>query len=183
MRDEDDFALVRDCLGGERRAFETLVSRFERPVYNVARRILNDAEEAKDVTQAVFLKVFEGMGSYRPEFRLFSWIYRIAVNESINSLQRARRYVRVAVDDVASEQHDPEAGLMNGERHGEIDRALSQISIDYRTVIVLKHFMGCSYHEMANILDVPEKTVKSRLFTARAQLSELIAAGERRERP
>ena len=90
MDEDSDGTLVRRCCNGDRRAFEALVVRYERPVYNAALRMLHDREEARDVAQTVFLKVYEHLADYDPSHKFYSWIYRIALNESINALHRRR---------------------------------------------------------------------------------------------
>ena len=90
MNDESDGALVRRTCSGEPRAFEALVRRHEKTVFNAALRMLHDREEARDVSQTVFLKVYEHLGEYDPSHKFYSWIYRIALNESIKSLQRRK---------------------------------------------------------------------------------------------
>ena len=90
MNEESDGALVRRTCSGEPRAFEALVRRYEKPVFNAALRMLHDREEARDVTQTVFLKVYEHLGEYDPSHKFYSWIYRIALNESIKTLQRRK---------------------------------------------------------------------------------------------
>ena len=90
MNEESDGALVRRTCSGEPRAFDALVRRHEKTVFNAALRMLHDREEARDVTQTVFLKVYEHLGEYDPTHKFYSWIYRIALNESIKSLQRRK---------------------------------------------------------------------------------------------
>ena len=93
MNEDSDGTLVRRCCNGDRHAFEALVVRYEKPVFNAALRMLHDREEARDVAQTVFLKVYEHLGEYDPSHKFYSWIYRIALNESINTLQIGRAHV------------------------------------------------------------------------------------------
>ena len=169
MDEDSDGNLVRRCRGGDRRAFEALVVRYERPVYNAALRMLHDREEARDVAQTVFLKVYEHLGDYDPAHKFYSWLYRIALNESINTLQRRRP--RAPLDPELPDGGpalDVEIGHV--QLAGGFAAAIGTLSPEYRAVIVLRHFLGCSYQDAAEILGVPEKTVKSRLFSARQQL-------------
>jgi len=145
------------------------LAEYEKPVYNAAYRMLNNREDARDVTQTVFLKVFQNFGQYDPSRRLFSWIYRIALNESINWLGKTNRLEPLTFD-AADEGNGPEQELESARVSASVQAALMTIKTDYRTVIILKHFLGCSYVEIGNILEIPEKTVKSRLYTARQQL-------------
>ena len=91
MSRDEDVELVRRCRAGERAACETLLAEYEKPVYNVAYRMLHNVDDAQDVTQTVFMKVFENLDRYDPRHRFFSWIYRIAINESINATQKRAR--------------------------------------------------------------------------------------------
>jgi RNA polymerase sigma-70 factor (ECF subfamily) len=173
MQEDGDGALVQRCRDGDRRAFEQLVTRYQRPVFNAALRMLRNPEDASDVAQTVFLKVFEHLADYDPKFKFYSWIYRIALNESINVLGRRKRLEPLAGDEPDDSQ-GPEDEL-DGEQLGRgIQRALMRIKPEYRTVIVLRHFLDCSYHDMGEILELPEKTVKSRLFAARQLLRDVL---------
>lgn len=172
-------ARLRMCDAG---AFGKLIECYERPMFNVAFRMLGSAAEAADATQEVFLKVFENIAGYDPKYRLFSWIYRIAVNESIDRLKHRRHAERVAmgVEDfpLASAERGPEQVTGDAQLHDLIQNALMELPYDHRAVIVLRHFAECSYAQMAEILHIPEKTVKSRLYSARQELhGKLFARG------
>jgi len=136
--------------------------------------MLGNYEDALDATQNAFIRAYEGLDTFDPERRFFSWIYRIAVNECLNA-RRARR-----PDDPLPEQMEappadgPFDGVERAERSGAIDAALVRLSEDHRLVVVLRHFADLSYSEMSEAIGVPEKTVKSRLFEARQRLGELL---------
>jgi RNA polymerase sigma-70 factor, ECF subfamily len=171
-----DQTLVERFRNGDREAFAELVVRYQRPIYNAAFWVLRKAEDANDVTQDVFLKVAERLDEYDGQHKFFSWIYRIAVNESLNVLRRNRR--EDALDDdvdlPGSESANPESRVSDAERSGRIRSALMSMSTTDRTVLTLRHFSECSYEEIGQILDLDEKTVKSRLFDARRRLRELL---------
>ncbi len=139
-----------------------LVSQYERPVYNAAYRILGNADDAADITQTVFLKVFEHIGDYDPKFRFFSWIYRISINESLNQVKK-RRHQEPLADSQASPRRSPEEHLESENLSYRVQGALMELNGEYRTVVVLKHISGCSYQQISEILQIPERTVKSRL--------------------
>jgi RNA polymerase sigma-70 factor (ECF subfamily) len=173
MLEDGDAVLVERCRRGDKRAFEALVVRYQKPVFNAALRMLRDPDEARDVAQTVFLKVYEHLADYDPSYKFYSWIYRIAVNESLNTLSRRRRHEPI-VGDEPDGAVGPE-GEVDGQQVGRgIRRALMTLTADHRSVIVLRHFLECSYQDMAEILSLPEKTVKSRLFAARQQLAEAL---------
>jgi len=173
---DDDEALVESCRKGDRAAFDVLVRRYQRPVYNAAYRVLGNVDDANDITQGVFVKVLERLDEYDPRWKFFSWIYRITINESINvQRHRARdRPIDEAADFTAPDGADPEWQLQNGQRSTRVQKALMSMKADDRVVLTLRHFSECSYEEMARILDLEEKTVKSRLFEARQRLSTLL---------
>ena len=173
MTKTDDTKLIERCINGDRKAFETLLVQYEKPVFNAAYRMLNSRDDARDVTQTVFLKVFENFDHFDPSRRFFSWIYRITLNESINWIGKSKRLEPLqheAVDD----NKGPEQEVESANVSESVQAALMSIKADYRTVIVLKHFLGCSYVEISEILEIPEKKVKSRLYTARRLLKDAL---------
>lgn len=173
MTKDRDAALVEDCRNGDRMAMETLVRRFERPVFNAAYRMLGNADEASDIAQTTFLKVFENLHRFNPKYKFFSWIYRIAVNESINQLNRRNR-LEVLGDNESSPGPGPDTMTEHGRLSQEVQSVLLDLSEDHRAVIVLRHFVEISYREIGEVLQIPEKTVKSRLFSARQQMKERL---------
>jgi RNA polymerase sigma-70 factor (ECF subfamily) len=176
MDNDVDQALVERYRKGDREAFTELMIRYLRPIYNAAFWILRSADDAHDVSQMVFMKVAEHLDRFDSQYRFFSWIYRIAVNESLNLLRR-NGHEEALDDDIdlpGSESANPESQARDAERSRSIQRALLTMSSNDRTVLVLRHFSECSYQEIAQILDVDEKTVKSRLFEARHRLRDLL---------
>jgi RNA polymerase sigma-70 factor (ECF subfamily) len=169
----DDSRLAVRAARGDRRAFEDIVRKYERLVFNVAYRIVKNHEDAADITQTVFLKIYRKINQYDPRYRFFSWLYRITVNECINFLKKRRREVDVDDDRVVSRTSawDP---ITQGEKSDFLDTALAVLKLDYRVVIVLKYFLELSYKEISDIVGVPEKTVKSRLFTGRQLLRDIL---------
>ena len=173
MHKDRDAALVNDCKNGDRRAMSQLVSQYQRPVYNAAYRILGNKDDAADITQTVFLKVFEHIADYDAKFKFFSWIYRIAINESLNQVKK-RRMQEPLADSQASPWQGPAEELDSKTLCDRVQDALSQLNEDYRTVVVLKYISGCSYQQIGEILQLPEKTVKSRLYSARQLMKKTL---------
>ncbi|NNF15631.1 MAG: sigma-70 family RNA polymerase sigma factor [Gammaproteobacteria bacterium] len=161
--------LIADIKRGDRRAMEVLVKEFERPVYNAAYRMLGNPDDAADVTQTTFMNVFRKLGQFNSSYRLFSWIYRIAMNESIDQLKRRPQTEQLSPA-LAAGGPGPAARLQATQVSQRVQSALMELSEDYRSVIVLRYFTGCNYEQMAVTLSIPEKTVKSRLYTARQLL-------------
>jgi RNA polymerase sigma-70 factor (ECF subfamily) len=178
MTDDPDAALVLECRAGDRRAFDRLLARYQRPIFNAAYRILNHREDATDVTQTAFLRAYEHFDRYDPGQRFFSWIYRIAVNEALDVSNGRRRTESVpeagSASELASDRPGPERVAQDEQSDTDLQAALMELPVDYRTLIVLKHVQDCSYEEIGAILECPLKTVKSRLFTARQALREVL---------
>jgi RNA polymerase sigma-70 factor (ECF subfamily) len=174
--EDDDRALLMRFRSGDVAAFTELVVRYQRPIYHAALTILRRPEDASDVTQAVFLKIVERGDGYDPQYKFFSWLYRIAVNESLDLLRRGGR--ETALDDDLdipdADARGPEALLSQTEMSAHVRRSVMSMSVNDRVVLSLRHFSECSYEQMGEILDLDEKTVKSRLFEARRRLRALL---------
>lgn len=170
-----DANLVEAGLLGDRQALEQLVELYYKPVYNVAYRMLNDRDTAADATQTTFLLAFEKLGNFNPEYKFFSWIYRIAINEALDQGKKRQRFVQEDPQEkLLSVTVGPEQDLNHDETATLIQGALAGLQEDYRTVMILRHFSELSYDEIAGVLDIPVKTVRSRLYSARQVLkSEL----------
>ena len=176
MERDHDQALVEGCRNGDRAAFAALVVRYQQPIYNAAYRVLGNAEDAADIAQAVFLKVAERLEEYDPRFKFFSWLYRIAVNESLSMLRRNGHEEPLddEVDLAGPDGDDPERHASDAELSARIRSAVMSMATNDRTVLMLRHFSELSYLEIGQILDLDEKTVKSRLFEARQRLRSLL---------
>ena len=170
--DEQDRALIRGYLEGRHEAAGGLIDRYQKPLFNVALRMLHDAQDAEDVTQTVFLNALLQLRSYDPKYRFFSWVYRMTVNESLNVIKRRKPTVDIeARPGLTAPGSTPDEVAEVQDRVG---KALLELKPDDRAVVVLKHFMSFTYEEIADVLEVPVKTVKSRLFTARDRLREAL---------
>lgn len=186
---ERDCALVdrlRDC---DEAAYEILISRFERPVFNLVRRLMEDPSEAPDVVQEVFLKIFRNVGTFRRESSLKTWIYRIAVNEARNHRRWFGRHCRQEVgleterdDTYAVGDHLTDPGrspfelALDHETQALLEAALGDVQPNFRAALVLREIEGLSYEEIAQILDLSLGTVKSRILRGREALKECLTA-------
>ena len=163
------------CLKGDQEAFAELVVRYQRPIYHMAFRVLGNVEDAREITQSVFLKVAERLDDYNPRFKFFSWIYRITINASLNLRRSSGREELVGEDlEVQDSGADPEASMSAAQQSARIQKALMGLKFENRAVLTLRHFSDCSYREIGQILDLDEKTVKSRLYEGRQQLRNLL---------
>ena len=173
-QDEADLAAVRRCLDGDRAAFEELVLRYQRPLFNVALRLLGRYDEASDATQNAFIKAYGHLETFDATQRFFSWIYRILRNECLNALRGKRTFEPLSDGVLGADR--PADTIEDVERQRAVQQAVMSLDIDYREVIALRHFADMSYEDIATTLGIPSKTVKSRLYTARQRLAESLSA-------
>jgi len=180
--------LVASLRVGMEDAYETLIQRFEHPVFNLVSRLLDDPADAADVVQEVFLKVFRNIESFRQDASLKTWIYRIAVNEARNHRRWFSRHRRqeVGLDAEPGEAHgyqdwlpdpgrSPFEAAVDQETQAMIEQALQQVNPSFRAALVLREMEGLSYEEISEILDVSLGTVKSRILRGRDALRKLLA--------
>jgi RNA polymerase sigma-70 factor (ECF subfamily) len=170
---ELDAALVARCLRGETEAYDELVRRHEKALYNGALRIVRNSEDARDIVQGVFVKAYEKLASYDPERKFFSWIYRMMVNASLNWLDSRRGHLELEAD-LPSKDPSPEGEFVRGEETRRLEEALARLKPELRLAVVLKYFGELSYDELSYVLDLPAKTVKSRIYEARRILATYI---------
>jgi RNA polymerase sigma-70 factor (ECF subfamily) len=167
-------------------AYETLLARFQQPVYNLAFRLLNDPGDAGDVVQEVFLKVFRNVGHFRRQSSLKTWIYRITVNEAHNQRRWFFRHRsrEVALDDepeasyraVSDKERSPYDYTFDNERQVLIENALARINPLFREVVILRDIEELSYEEIADVLQISLGTVKSRIMRGREALRTELTA-------
>jgi RNA polymerase sigma-70 factor (ECF subfamily) len=173
---DDDATLVDRCLRGDTAAFRPLVDRYQRVLFTVALRMLGDYEEATDAAQTAFVRAYEKLGSWDRGHKFFSWLYRILVNECLN-VRRARRPLEPLNPDLRATD-DPQQAARRDELRARVQAAIAELPRPYREVVVLRHFADLSYQEMSEALGVPERTVKSRLYSARQRLGQLLLGWE-----
>ena len=174
-----DAECVRRVQRGEVDAFETLVRRHEKTIFNLVYRMLGDTEESAEVSQEVFLSAFRAAGQFRGDANFSTWLYRIAINhastrrKTLNSRQR-----KVVPIESADSLHDPEPGpleiLEKQEIREKVQFALNQLEPDDAAVILLRDLQDVSYNEVAQVLEIPVGTVKSRLHRARQALKSRL---------
>ena len=174
MTDPDDQELLDRARNGDPTAFDTIVDRFERRVFAVALRICRHHEDARDVTQDVFVTALRALKGFRGEAQLSTWFHRVAVNASLDLVRKRRRRDHSSVDELAehaSPAPGPESEAIESIRAAEVHRALGLIPHDQRALIVLHDLQGLDYTECAEALEIPLGTVKSRLHRARLALA------------
>lgn len=170
--DQSDADLVKRTLEGDTKAFNVLVDRYTGPMYQTVCNLVRDPDLAQDITQEGFIKCWHKLDSYRDEFRFFSWLYRIMVNESLNSLRSMRP--ADPVGDHHRDNNDPQTIQISREENEELHQLIRQLPEDQRVVLQLRHFEELSYDEIAEILEIESGLVKSRLYSARMKLRDQL---------
>ncbi len=185
-----DQALVERVQQGDKRAFDILVLKYQNKIIQLAYRYVHDHDEALDVAQESFIKAYKSLDNFRGDSAFFTWIYRIAINTAKNHLVASgRRPPRSDLDAQEAEQYDgaeglreydtPEHVLMRDELKATIASAINDLPDDLRTAITLRELEGMSYEEIAQAMDCPIGTVRSRIFRARdaidARLKPLLS--------
>jgi RNA polymerase sigma factor (sigma-70 family) len=169
----DEHQLVEKCLQGDTEAFEELVKHYERLVFSVSARLIDDREDLEDVCQEVFLKVYRKLGGFRFRSKLSTWIAGITYRTSINYLRKYRRH---SLEHLEEESYQDTFSLEDEMNRRDLSRYLEkmigQLPLHHRTVITLFYVEGFSYEEIVSVTGFPEGTVKSYLFRARQSLKE-----------
>jgi RNA polymerase sigma-70 factor, ECF subfamily len=174
---------ISESQGGDARAFNQLVLKWEKTVYNVSLRMLQDREEAAEATQEVFLRAFKSIRSFRRESKFSTWLYRIAMNHCLTRLSQRPRGIHISID----EGSDPEnpapqfrvaetqvSELIRQEQQKQVMTALQLLPPDQRAVIELKFFQDLTFEEIAEILKTPSSTIKTRLYSGLEMLKNRL---------
>jgi RNA polymerase sigma-70 factor (ECF subfamily) len=184
-QDDNDQELVRRVQAGDQSAFNLLVLKYQHRVLKLVGRFVNDSAEAEDVAQEAFLKAYRALPSFRGDSAFYTWLYRIAINTAKNALvAQRRRPVDFDLDLQDPEQFErqarlkesdtPEGVLLTDEIREVVERAMEQLPDDLRTAIVLRELEGLSYEEIAEAMDCPVGTVRSRIFRAREAIDKKL---------
>jgi RNA polymerase sigma-70 factor (ECF subfamily) len=183
----DDHRLIAECLRGDTASFGVLVRRYQERLYHTVFRLVGNAEDAQDVVQETFLNAYQSLEGFKGDSQLFTWLYRIAVNTAISMKRKQRVLLRLDGgrdgDQVlepldASETSRPGHALEQAEQSRRVQHALTQLSAEHRAVLVLKDMEGHKYETMAELLQVPIGTIRSRLHRARLELREILQRHE-----
>lgn len=183
----DDQHLIAECLQGNTAAFGVLVRRYQERLYHSVYRLVENVEDAQDVVQEAFLNAYQSLDGFKGDSQFFTWLYRIAVNTAISLKRKRRAMVRLETGssgESAFEPFDPSVesrpgyALEKAELETRVHDALRRLSPEHRAVLVLKDMEGHKYETMAEILQVPIGTIRSRLHRARLELRELLEKSE-----
>ena len=180
MMETDDRDLVRRTRAGDTKAYGELVRRYQNQIFNAAFRLVNDYDDATDIAQNAFVKVYESLDGFDDSRKFFSWLYRVTINEALNFVERKRR--RTTIDeDLPSPDPGPDDLLAYAEGSEWVSRSLMRLSLDSRIVVVMHYFADFNLAEIGELLEIPARTVKSRLHTARERLRGMLSQERVRE--
>jgi len=178
----EDSRLIRECLDGHAEAYGVLVSKYQDRLYNTVFRVVGNAEDARDLVQDVFVQAYRSLEKFQGQSALYTWLYRIAINAAISHKRRQR--IMVPIDSGRRDanyepaddpiQSDPSGRLEQDDRDRQVREALDGLSAEYRTVLVMKDIDGHKYETIAEMLNCPIGTVRSRLHRARMELRERL---------
>lgn len=171
MYESEDKQIIENVLLGNTDAFRILIDRYQQIIYNLTYRISGNSEDAKEITQCAFVKIYSNLVKYDPAFKFFSWMYRIAINEAL-SFQKTKRNFSTIDENTFSDQDNPDKILDDKAKEKRIQQAIKRLKYDYRILIILKYYEGYSYEMISSLTGVPVKKVRSRLFTARQILKD-----------
>ena len=181
-----DQQLVVRVQKGDTRAFDLLVLKYQHKIFGLISRYVRDADEVQDVAQEAFIKAYRALPNFRGESAFYTWLYRIAINTAKNHLvSRSRRPPGTDVELEDAEYQDnggslrdiesPENVLFGAELKAVVERAISALPEDLRTAITLREFDGLSYEDIAQVMDCPVGTVRSRIFRAREAIDAMVS--------
>ncbi len=184
----DDQQLIADCLQGRTAAFGELVSRYQDRLYNTVFRLVENAEDAQDVVQEVFLSCYQSLGSFKGDSLFFTWLYRIAINAAISYKRKRRPVLRLEGGSMGpgdptdnAETNRPDFALEMAEEEKRVHEGLKLLSPEHRVVLIMKDMEGRKYEEMAEILQVPVGTIRSRLHRARLELRDIFLLKDKQD--
>lgn len=184
----DENKLIKKAQKGDADAFEKIISEYQNVVYSVAYRYADNAEDAADMSQEIFLKMFRNINTFQFKSKLSTWIYRVATNTCIDLVKKTKNGRNTySIDDgyensdgetkfneIADDSSQPDIAVENGEIRDVINMAISRLSDDYRLVIILRDIQGLSYDEISEIVGCSVGTVKSRISRGRKNLREIL---------
>ncbi|HEY3488369.1 MAG TPA: RNA polymerase sigma factor RpoE [Gammaproteobacteria bacterium] len=180
---EVDLVLVRRVQGGDKAAFDLLVKKYQSRIAKLIGRFIHDAAEVEDVTQEAFIKAYRGLANFRGESAFYTWMYRIAINTAKNYLvSTGRKTPDISIDAQEAEQYEgvsylkeyatPESLAVADEVKQTVFESIEKLPMELKTAITLRELEGLSYEEIAQVMDCPIGTVRSRIFRAREAIDE-----------
>jgi RNA polymerase sigma-70 factor, ECF subfamily len=171
MSTDEDRIWVNEVMSGKVSHYRFLVEKYQQPVFRVVFKICGNTNAANEIAHDVFVKAFQSLSQFNPKYKFFSWIYRIAINSALAHVKQNKRMVSI---DRLPDMADHNADANNNEIDSLLHKAIEQLPGKYKVLIAMKYYAGHSYTDMAEVLGLEEKKVKSRLFDARKMLKDYL---------
>jgi len=183
----EDRILVAEAQAGDFNAFDALISRYQERVYATIYHMTSNHEDANDLTQETFIKAHKALKNFKGDSSFFTWVYRIAINKTINFLKGRKNKIHLSLNDLDfNAEHDPELvafvsentprrDLNLSELHEKLNEAMQKLSDVHRLVVTLHDVQGLSHEEISKMMDCNTGTIRSRLFYARQQLQGYLS--------
>ena len=172
-----DFDIIKECLKGDNSYFEEIVKRYKNLVYSIVLRMVNEHEEANDLAQEVFIKLYKNLDKYYPEYKFSTWVIRITTNHVIDYRRKKKQEV-ISIESLEQElstTDSPEYIALQNEQKKMLERFVQELPEMYRLPIVLYHQQGLSYQEIAEVIEEPLSKVKNRIFRGRKMLKDSLS--------
>ncbi len=176
IKSMSDFELIKECLNGDNSYFTELVTRYKNLVYSIILRMVTDREEANDLAQDVFVKIYKNLDKYYPDYKFSTWVIRITTNHVID-FRRKKKQETVSYEEIdydMATNDSPESTYIEKERKQKLDDVVNNLPEMYKIPIVLYHQQGLSYQEIADIINEPLSKVKNRIFRGRKMLKDSL---------
>jgi RNA polymerase sigma-70 factor (ECF subfamily) len=171
-----DHKIIEDVLKGDGEQFGEIIGRYKNGVYSICMRMVGDAEEARDLSQETFIKAYNNLLKYNPEYKFSTWIFKIATNLSIDYLRR-KKHQALPLDEKMSMPYDTASAedmYLHSCNKDEIERVIQELPTDYKALVILYHKEGLSYQDICDVMKLPMSKVKNRLHRARSMLKERL---------
>lgn len=175
-KDLSDYEIIKLCVNGDKEIFSELVNRYKNLVYSIILRMITDSEEANDLAQEVFVKVYKNLDKYYPDYKFSTWIIRITTNHVID-YRRKKKQETVSFEEVdyeISSGESPEEAYLKKEQKQGLEELVGSLPEMYKVPIMLYHQQGLSYQEIADVTDEPLSKVKNRIFRGRKMLKDSL---------
>jgi RNA polymerase sigma-70 factor (ECF subfamily) len=183
---DEDAKLIRCCLEGDEKSFEKLLNKYKGPVFSICLRMVRNRDDAEDLAQDLFIRVFNMLDRYNPAFPFSSWIYRITSNLCIDFLRKKKRKRLLSIDcpidgkdgemprQFASNRIGPDREMELAEKMKILEESIGTLPEPYRIIVILRHQQHMSYEEISDMLAIPLGTVKARIHRARKQIVDFF---------
>ena len=183
MKNEEITFLLNECLAGKKKSFEPITSFFKDKIYRMCYRILGTPQDAEDATMDVFIKAYNSLNSYNPQYAFSTWLFKIAINHSIQILRRQKVETDFIFNQslnpaISVHTQSPETIYLNYYKQDALSSAIENLPVKYRTALMLKYQEDLSYEQIGEILDIPVNTVGSLILRGKKELKEILGKSD-----